>query len=74
MHATAVPPYEPSTSVREVPDGEALALLLDLMVDEEVAVPASAGMPGPGWSARVQELSRRASSWGAGPQGAWRAW
>ncbi|WP_347058194.1 hypothetical protein ABC795_16160 [Blastococcus sp. HT6-30] len=74
MHVTAVPLHQPSTSAREVPDGEALALLLDLMVDEPAAVPATPGTPGPRWAARVQEWSRRASAWGEGPQGAWRAW
>lgn len=74
MHATALPLHLPSAAAPEVPDGEALALLLDLMVDEPVAVPAIAGAPGPGMSARVQEWSRRAAFWGAGPQGAWRAW
>lgn len=74
MHATALPLHQPSASAPEVPDGEALALLLDLMVDEPAAVPAAAGTPRPGWAARIQEWSRRAASWGAGPQGAWRAW
>ncbi|CCG05404.1 hypothetical protein [Blastococcus saxobsidens] len=74
MHATAVPVAEPSVSVREVPDSEALALLLDLMADEPAEVPRPAGLPHHRWATRVQDLSRRASSWGAGPQGAWRAW
>ncbi|MGY2064367.1 hypothetical protein [Blastococcus sp. SYSU DS0619] len=74
MHATALPLHEPFPSAREVPDGEALALLLDLMVEEPATGAATAGTPDPGWAARVQEWSRRASSWGEGPQGAWRAW
>lgn len=74
MHAIAPPLHQPSASTPEVPDGEALALLLDLMVDEPDAVLPVAGTPGPGMAARVQEWSRRAASWGAGPQGAWRAW
>ncbi|MDK3255599.1 hypothetical protein [Blastococcus capsensis] len=70
MHATA----EPSASLRDVPDSEALALLLDLMADEPAQTPRSAGLPRHRWATRVLDLSRRASSWGAGPLGAWRAW
>ena len=74
MHATAVPVPEPSVSAREVPDDEALALLLDLMDEEPGAVPRPDIPPAPRWADRALDLSRRASSWGAGPQGAWRAW
>ncbi|WP_346620325.1 hypothetical protein [Blastococcus montanus] len=74
MHATAVPVHHPSTHLDDELDGDGLALLLDLMADEPVAPPRPAGPPSPPWTTRVQELSRWASSWGAGPQGAWRAW
>ena len=74
MRPTRVAVPEPSASVRDVPDSEALALLLDLMVDEPVEAPRPSGLPTHRWATRVQEMSRRASSWGAGPQGAWRAW
>ena len=59
-----------------------LAALLDLFTSEEpaAAVPSprrsrrslrSEGMRLRAW---VQEWSRRATAWGAGPGGAWRAW
>lgn len=73
MHDTAVSVVEPSVSVRELPDSEAMSLLLDLMADEP-AQPPRPDLPRHRWATRVQDLSRRASSWGAGPQGAWRAW
>jgi hypothetical protein len=71
VRATAVP--EPSASVREVPDSEALALLLDLMLEEPVMAPRRPGRSGHRWVTRVQELSR-ASYWSARPQEARRAW
>ena len=72
MHVTAVP--QPTVPAREVPDDEALALLLDLMDEEPAEDPQPDVPPVWRWADRALELSRRASSWGAGPQGAWRAW
>ena len=71
MHPTLALARASSVPVRQVPDSEALALLRDLMADEPAPAPR---LPSHRWSTRVQELSSRASSWGAGPQGAWRAW
>ena len=72
MHTTAVP--EPSAPAREVPDDGALALLLDLMDEEPGDEPRPDVLPTARWAGRAVQLSRRASSWGEGPQGAWRAW
>ena len=74
MHTTAVPVPGASVPAREVPDDEALALLLDLMAEDPGDVPRPELPASARWAGRAVELSRRASSWGAGPQGAWRAW
>ncbi|MCF6509552.1 hypothetical protein E9549_19445 [Blastococcus sp. MG754426] len=73
MHATASPVRKPSAHAPEGAD-EGLALLSELMVDEPAAAPPAPRPPHPGWTARVQEWTHRASAWGEGPQGAWRAW
>lgn len=73
MHATASPVRKPSAHAPEGTD-EGLALLSELMVDEPTAAPPALRPPHPGWTARVQEWAHRASAWGEGPQGAWRAW
>ncbi|TYP87851.1 hypothetical protein [Blastococcus xanthinilyticus] len=74
MHPTAALVGASAVPARQVPDSEALALLLDLMTDEPAPAPAPGRLPSHRWASRVQELSARASSWGEGPQGAWRAW
>ncbi|MGY2077226.1 hypothetical protein [Blastococcus sp. SYSU DS0828] len=74
MHATASPVRTPSLPMREVFDDPGLDLLRELMVEEPVPAPPVVRPPHPGWAARVQEWTNRAASWGAGPQGAWRAW
>ena len=74
MHVTAPPIDNRLAPVRDDLDTEGLGLLLDLMVDDPIPPSRPAGPPRPGWSARAQQWSQRASSWGAGPQGAWRAW
>ena len=57
---------------------DGLALLLHLFAVEtpvEASAPwRPAGSHRAGPRARVQEWLRRAALWGAGPQGAWRAW
>jgi hypothetical protein len=61
----------------EIPADDGLSLLLDLF-----ALESSAEEPRHrpvdrhrvGLRARVQDWTRRAALWGAGPQGAWRAW
>ncbi|MGY1721554.1 hypothetical protein [Blastococcus sp. SYSU DS0533] len=73
MHATASPVRKPSSPAPEGAD-EGLALLRELMVDEPAAAPPAPRSPHPGWAARVQDWTHRASAWGEGPQGAWRAW
>ena len=69
----------PRTSIdrEEVPADDGLTLLLDLFA-LEVPAEAPSRRPAPGYRAglraQVQEWLRRAANWGAGPQGAWRAW
>ena len=65
------------TTITRPDDG--LALLLELLaVESPVETPAPSRRPvgrrGPGPRARLHEWLRRAALWGAGPQGAWRAW
>lgn len=68
----------PRTSIRtgDLPADDGLALLLDLFALEPVVEPASRATDRqrPGIRARVHDWVRRAALWGAGPQGAWRAW
>jgi hypothetical protein len=72
----------PSTTFPRTPTGaedspaDGLALLLDLFALESGAEPApgAADRSRPGARARLQDWVRRAALWGAGPQGAWRAW
>ena len=81
MSAPAAPTTRPSPDVLDVPaDGElSLAELLDLLALER---PGEAPVPGrrpaggylTGLRGLVREWVRRAAGWGAGPQGAWRAW
>ncbi|TFV62182.1 hypothetical protein E4P41_08000 [Geodermatophilus sp. DF01-2] len=56
---------------------EGLSLLMDLFAVEP-STEARSGRPAD-WHrfelrARVQRWVRRAAAWGAGPEGAWRAW
>ena len=66
-----------SIESEEIPADDGLTLLLDLFALE---FPAEAPSRRPavghraGLRAQVQEWMRRAANWGAGPQGAWRAW
>lgn len=59
-----------------IPADDGLALLLDLFaldpVDEPVRRPAGRHRAAP--RARLAQWLRRAALWGAGPEGAWRAW
>jgi hypothetical protein len=68
----------PRTPIRaeDRPADDGLALLLDLFALGTVAEPAprAAARQGPGARARLRDWVRRAALWGAGPQGAWRAW
>jgi hypothetical protein len=71
----------PRTSIEagEIPADDGLGLLLDLFaLEPHGEAPASwrrpAGRHRPGPRAWLQEWLRRAAHWGAGPQGAWRAW
>ena len=58
------------------PADDGLALLLDLFALEPAVAPQRrpAARHRAGARARVQVWIRRAALWGAGPQGAWRAW
>jgi hypothetical protein len=61
----------------EIPADHGLSLLLDLFALESSAEeprrrPVGRHRAGP--RARVRDWTRRAALWGAGPQGAWRAW
>ena len=64
------------TAAEDLPADDGLALLLDLFALEPGAEPAAraADRQRPGTRARLQDWVRRAALWGAGPQGAWRAW
>jgi hypothetical protein len=72
VNASGLPASAPSTSTEGLLIDDGIALLLDLM--EPAPAPAAGPAPGSGWAAMAQEWSMRAASWGAGPQGAWRAW
>jgi hypothetical protein len=73
VHAIASPVRKPFPHLLEAAD-EGLDLLRELMVDEPAPAPPAIRPERSGWTARVQEWTHRASSWGEGPQGAWRAW
>lgn len=66
----------PSIEAGDTPADDGLALLLDLFalepVEEPVRRPAGRHRAAP--RARLAEWTRRAALWGAGPEGAWRAW
>jgi hypothetical protein len=72
VHTSGLPAHAPSPSTERQPVDDGIALLLDLMEPE----PAPAAPPAQsiGWATRAQDWSHRAALWGAGPQGAWRAW
>lgn len=78
MHA----PVALSASPTGLEDGEGLDLtaLLELFDGDLLATTTEAPSSWPTAGAatelgtRVRELSVRAAGWGAGPQGAWRAW
>ena len=80
MNAPPALDTRPSPSVAPLPADEELGLaeLLDLFTSEDVAVAPSARRPlswdGFRLRARAQRWMRRATEWGAGPGGAWRAW
>ncbi len=65
-----------TTRTEQIPADDGLALLLDLFALEPGVepVPRATGRQRPGTRARVHDWVRRAALWGAGPQGAWRAW
>lgn len=70
--STRPPPAAPRT-----PADDGLGLLLDLFAapfPAEVPVLRRADRQRIELRARGQEWLRRAANWGAGPQGAWRAW
>ncbi len=67
MNASGLPASAPSS-----PADGGITLLLDLM--EHEPAPRASRAAGAGWAALAQDWSQRAASWGAGPQGAWRAW
>jgi hypothetical protein len=76
LAASSSSPVEPSRAEADL----SLEGLLDLFVSEPLdAAAAAAKRPSiresgshlRGWA---QEWVRRATEWGAGPQGAWRAW
>ncbi|MGY1823852.1 hypothetical protein [Geodermatophilus sp. SYSU D00079] len=79
MSAPAVlVPHFPSTAERSTAD-DGLSLLMDMFASEppagaEPSAPHERGARRAALRAQVQDLVRRAADWGAGPQGAWRAW
>ena len=79
MNAPPAPAARSSSAVLPLPADEdlGLAALLDLFAPEgAAAVPARSSFRADGLRLRawVQQAVRRASAWGAGPGGAWRAW
>ncbi len=72
MNASGLPASAPSTSTEGSFIDDGIALVLDLM--EHEPAPAASPAPGSGWVTMAQDWSTRAASWGAGPQGVWRAW
>ena len=78
MSALATTTPRLSTGPGQLPADDGLGLLLDLFAFE-LALEAPAPWPPAdgsraGLRARLQGWCRRAALWGAGPQGAWRAW
>ncbi len=65
-----------TTRTEQIPADDGLALLLDLFALEPAEEPAHrpAGRHRATPRARLRDWTRRAALWGAGPQGAWRAW
>ena len=65
-----------STQAEDTPADDGLALLLDLFALEPAEEPARrpAGRHRATPRERLRDWTRRAALWGAGPQGAWRAW
>ena len=65
-----------TTRSEQQPTDDGLALLLDLFALEPAEEPQRrpADRSRIGTRARVQDWTRRAALWGAGPQGALRAW
>ena len=81
MSAPVLPVTRPSIPDQYVSTSEGLGLseLLDLLALEHSAVAPTPARPPAGsrltgLRVRMQEWVRRAAGWGAGPQGAWRAW
>src|SRR3954464_96648 len=77
VSALAIPvPRSSASDEAPCPDGElSLAELLDLVgTAESVAADRPAARERNPLRARLREWVRRAAGWGAGPQGAWRAW
>jgi hypothetical protein len=75
----AVPVSRSSIHAPQVSTGEGLNLagLLDLLAAERPAQASprrSSRSPGAGLREGMHRWVRRAAAWGAGPQGAWRAW
>ena len=65
-----------TTRSEQRPTDDGLALLLDLFALEPAEEPQRRPTDRSriGTRARVRDWTRRAALWGAGPQGAWRAW
>jgi hypothetical protein len=70
----SAPTTIPRPSIESSDDG--LALLSDLFALEPAEEPRRrpVGRHRASSRARLQDWMRRAALWGAGPQGAWRAW
>jgi hypothetical protein len=70
------------TSAEQPPADDGLTLLMDMFRSEPPAgprphvphVPHVRGSRRAALRAQVQDWVQRAANWGAGPQGAWRAW
>ncbi|MGY1633047.1 hypothetical protein ACI784_15200 [Geodermatophilus sp. SYSU D01186] len=79
MSAPAVlVPHFP-TAGDQSPADDGLTLLMDMLVSEppagpRVHVPHVRGARRAALRAQLEDWVQRAANWGAGPQGAWRAW
>jgi hypothetical protein len=81
VNAPPAPDTRPSPPVDPLAAGETmgLAALLELFTREETAAVAPSARrvlrrPGARLHGWAQEWLRRATAWGAGPGGVWRAW
>lgn len=76
MNAPAALAARSSSAVRSPDEDEEMSLgaMLELFDHEEEPSEAPWATAAPGLRAWTQQWVQRATAWGAGPEGAWRAW